>query len=88
MCIVHSISEDPYFSVLGLYEKYFHHGCTVYITEALLVFCEDCIVFYRLESPLKVKGQLVTDPKLQAEVLDDQFQAVFSEGWLYSQDEF
>jgi len=39
-------------------------------------------------SPLKCNGQLVTDPKEQAEVLNNQFQSVFGDGQEYTPEEF
>ena len=39
-------------------------------------------------APLKVDGQLVTDPTAKAETLNKQFQSVFSEGREYTDEEF
>ena len=39
-------------------------------------------------APLKVEGQLVTDPTAKAETLNRQFQSVFSEGRHYTDEEF
>ena len=39
-------------------------------------------------APLKVDGQLVTDPTAKAETLNKQFQSVFSEGREYTDNEF
>ena len=39
-------------------------------------------------SPLKVNGKLFAEPKEKAEILNSQFQAVFSEGKEYTQEEF
>lgn len=39
-------------------------------------------------APLKENGHLISDPKRQAQILNSQFQSVFSEGRGYNQDEF
>ncbi|KAL8614243.1 hypothetical protein ACOMHN_026460 [Nucella lapillus] len=39
-------------------------------------------------APLKKDGRLYSDPKTQAEILNQQFQSVFSEGKEYSSEEF
>ena len=39
-------------------------------------------------SPLKTNGRLITEPKAQAELLNQQFQSVFSEGKTYTKEEF
>ena len=39
-------------------------------------------------APLKSGGRLVTDPKMKAEILNNQFNKSFSEGKEYSKDDF
>ena len=39
-------------------------------------------------SPLKKDGRLTSEPKEQAEILNAQFQSVFGDGKVYSDDEF
>ena len=39
-------------------------------------------------SPLKVQGKLVSEPKLQAKILNEQFQSVFSDGQVYTKEQF